>query len=333
MKLRRTLVTVAATAVIAPAALLSATAAFADTTVPGTDTSASASASPSDSASPSASASTSATPAASASTTASTKATTSAPATATTSAKPTVPTTPGKCVDTSDPESADQPAMDKTFTVTLSGLPSKIVAGSGWHGLTIDVANNSAKNYKRVDFGAFAAAASAKDMSDTSRHLKLQFKNPGSGVWQNVSLNESNPDFGGLGWTDVRAHEKFKLSLRIQADASTPAGFGFVIAIGAYADGKGDCVFSSGENSYEFDILKARTNPGHVPDSKPQTGGTKPLPAVKPANTTQVTPEGRLAETGSSSVMPQLALAGGAAVAVGVGAMFIVRRRKAGSAV
>ncbi|MCZ4123924.1 MULTISPECIES: LAETG motif-containing sortase-dependent surface protein [unclassified Streptomyces] len=223
--------------------------------------------------------------------------------------------------------------MDKTFTTTLTGLPSKIVAGSGWHGLTIDVSNNSARSYQRVDFGAFAVAVGGKDFSDTSRHLKLQFKNSDTGAWQNVSLNEENPDFGGLGWTDVRAHEKFKLSLRIAADASTPAGFGVVIGIGAYADEKGNCVFSSGQNFYEFNILKANTKPGHVPDSKPQTGGTKPLPTVKPANTIQVTPEGRLAETGSSSAMPQLALAGGAAVAVGVGAMFIVRRRKASSAV
>ncbi|MFC8388290.1 LAETG motif-containing sortase-dependent surface protein [Streptomyces sp. CB02400] len=43
---------------------------------------------------------------------------------------------------------------------------------------------------------------------------------------------------------------------------------------------------------------------------------------------TQIDPQGRLAETGSNSALPAITLAGGVAVALGVGTMFIVRRRK-----
>ncbi|WP_306305774.1 LPXTG cell wall anchor domain-containing protein [Streptomyces prunicolor] len=39
-------------------------------------------------------------------------------------------------------------------------------------------------------------------------------------------------------------------------------------------------------------------------------------------------PQGTLAHTGSGSLLPAIALAGGAAVAVGGGAVFLVRRRK-----
>jgi LPXTG-motif cell wall-anchored protein len=41
-------------------------------------------------------------------------------------------------------------------------------------------------------------------------------------------------------------------------------------------------------------------------------------------------PSGNLAETGSSSALPVIGLVGGVAVVAGAGAMFVVRRRKAG---
>ncbi|WP_258053232.1 LAETG motif-containing sortase-dependent surface protein [Streptomyces sp. Ru72] len=110
-------------------------------------------------------------------------------------------------------------------------------------------------------------------------------------------------------------------------DKKAPAGLGFAISIGMYADDEGNCVFSGDDGYYEFDILKAgsaSTDPG---DAKPQ-GGRKPLPN-KPAGNTEIDPQGHLAETGSSSALPVIALAGGAAVAVGAGAVFVVRRRKA----
>ena len=62
-----------------------------------------------------------------------------------------------------------------------------------------------------------------------------------------------------------------------------------------------------------------------------QEGGKIPVPTTKPAgDTAEVT--GNLAETGSSSSTPAIALAGGAAVVLGAGAMFVVRRRRNGDA-
>jgi LPXTG-motif cell wall-anchored protein len=50
--------------------------------------------------------------------------------------------------------------------------------------------------------------------------------------------------------------------------------------------------------------------------------------ATPSAGTPQVT--GNLAETGSSSALPMVGLVGGFAVVAGTGAVFAVRRRKAG---
>lgn len=64
--------------------------------------------------------------------------------------------------------------------------------------------------------------------------------------------------------------------------------------------------------------------------TKPQEGGKVPMPSEKPNdnNTQEVT--GSLAETGSSSMVPTIGLIGGVAVVAGAGAVFTVRRRKAG---
>jgi LPXTG-motif cell wall-anchored protein len=77
---------------------------------------------------------------------------------------------------------------------------------------------------------------------------------------------------------------------------------------------------------YEFQIVSAGTDTG---GTKPQEGGKAPVTDKKPTGTTpEVT--GSLAETGSSSALPMISLVGGAAVVAGAGAIFVVRRRKAG---
>ncbi|MYQ45624.1 LPXTG cell wall anchor domain-containing protein [Streptomyces sp. SID4985] len=213
---------------------------------------------------------------------------------------------------------------------SLSGLPSKIVAGSGFHNFKLNVNNTGDHAYKRVDLGVFAAAVSEDDLSDN--HLTLQYKDPTTGAWTDISLDMDSDDAGYLGYTDVQAKESFSIDLRLAVDAKAPAGFGFAVSVGMYADDKGNCVQSSDDNFYEFDVLKAGAAPGKPTDAKPQ-GGRKPLPA-KPSGNTQISPQGHLAETGASSVLPLFALSGGAAVALGAGAVFAVRRRKgAGSGI
>jgi hypothetical protein len=108
--------------------------------------SASASASASDSASASASASDGSSPSGSAS--------------ASASVSPS-PSTTGSAAPTDGPAcdySGDDETVDDNLTTALSGLPSKIVAGSGWHGFTLEVGNDSGTDFPRVDLGVFALA-------------------------------------------------------------------------------------------------------------------------------------------------------------------------------
>ncbi|MFF7967370.1 LAETG motif-containing sortase-dependent surface protein [Streptomyces sp. NPDC007903] len=279
------------------------TSAAADTSTPPAENSTSA-APTKDATSPSASTSTSTSPSASASASAS------------------APTGPEDCDET-------DPKLDKDLSTSLSGLPSKIVAGSGFHGFKLNVKNSGKHSYKRVDLGVFAAAMGEDDFSDATQYLTLQYQDPTTGKWNDISVDLDDEAAGYLGYTDVKAKESFSIDLRLSVDKKAPAGAGFAISIGSYVDDEGNCVYASDDDFYEFDILAAGTTPGPVDDSTPKPqGGSKPLPTTKPAGNTEVVPQGHLAETGSSSALPAIALAGGAAVALGLGAVFVVRRRR-----
>ncbi|MFD5388268.1 LAETG motif-containing sortase-dependent surface protein [Streptomyces sp. NPDC127074] len=335
MKLRRALAAAAATAAIAPAALLAAPAAFAETPSesPSPSASETVTQSPEDpSPSPTETTPTAdPTPTTPAPSTSSTQAPTPGETPSSTPTETATPTpTPTSTEGPGDGECADDGDYneDPELSTTLVGLPSKVVAGSGFHGFTFQVKNESDRSYQRVDFGLFAGTVHESAPDGTGKYLTLQYKDPETGAWKAISTDENDAGSGYIGYTDVRPHETLKVDLRLSVAKSAPEGFGYAISVGVYADDKGNCVYSTGEY-YEFDVLKAGSEPGKVPpaDPKPQ-GGKKPLPH-KPEGNTEISPQGSLAETGSSSALPMIALIGGVAMAAGGGAVFVVRRRRA----
>ncbi|WP_455360359.1 LAETG motif-containing sortase-dependent surface protein [Streptomyces sp. SYSU K21746] len=237
------------------------------------------------------------------------------------------PKGPVECKD--DEENSE---FDENLTTGLYGLPSKIVAGSGWHGFNLKVSNKSDVAYDRVDLGVFAASLSEnfdEDEPDFTNHVTLQFKDPESGEWTDISLGDEDQAAGYIGYTDIKAKESFSLGLRLSVAAAAPNGMGFAISIGMYADAEGNCVYANEEEngSYFFDILAAGSKPGEVPDAKPQPG-KKPVPDTKPQGDREIQPVGNLAETGSSSMLPTIGAIGGITILAGAGVMFAVKRRK-----
>ncbi|MFD4138764.1 LAETG motif-containing sortase-dependent surface protein [Streptomyces sp. NPDC058572] len=326
----------AATAVIAPATFLAAPAAYADPS-PATSESATATAdpAPSDTATTSPAPSDIATASPAPSDTATTTTSPSPSDTATTSPSPSDSATtspspsaePTSIEDVCDDEK--EPQFDENLQTALKGLPSKIVAGSGFHNFKLSVSNKGENSYKRVDLGVFAASIDEDITEDTSGYLTLQYKDPESGEWNNISLDENDEGAGYLGYTDVKAKESFSIDLRLSVDGKAPAGFGYAISIGVYADDKGNCVYSDDEAFYEFDILAAGSEPGDVDDAEPQEGGKTP---VKPEGNTEINPQGNLAETGSDSQLPVIGAIGGITILAGAGVVFAMKRRKGNAA-
>ncbi|MFJ7964630.1 LAETG motif-containing sortase-dependent surface protein [Streptomyces sp. NPDC096324] len=324
MKLRRAMATAAATAVIAPLALLSvAPAAFAEESP---SPSASVSESPSESASPSASESApGATGEASASASASTSESESAPApSGSSSASSPAPSASESESESPEPEPSD--CSDSKVQVSINGLPGKIAAGSGWHKFSLDVLNNSDSTLS--DLGFFAGASPDKNGEDMfkSKQVQLQAYNPDDKVWEDV--DDGGYAVGFVGYTDeLKPDYEVDIPLRINVKSSAPVGAGFSLGASIYGDADAECT-GFGDVAYKFQIVAAGTD---TDGTKPQGGGKVPV-SDKPAdksNTPAV--DGSLAETGSSSALPMIGLAGGIAVVAGAGALVVVRRRKAGA--
>ncbi|MFG2195280.1 LPXTG cell wall anchor domain-containing protein [Streptomyces sp. NPDC048639] len=321
MKIRRALATAAATAVIVPAALLAAPAAYATD-----DTSASPTAGDTSTPDPAESEST---PAGDPSESESDPATEPSDNESSPATGPSAPEPSGSASASSEPSPSssetDEPEDEcraADFTSSLSGFPNKVVAGSGWKEFTLNLDNSEGEDLESVVIGASVVYKNDLDSdgdSDTmSKFAGLQY-------FDGEKWSSDLSDGGSIGgWLDVAAGEKLSLKLRLSIGAKAPAGSAVGIAFGVYTDEE-DCYLD--ENWYEFEVLAAGTaEPGDVGHAEPQ-GGKNPVD-VKPTGDVEKI-EGALAETGSSSALPTVAALGGTAMVVGAGAFILVRRRKA----
>ncbi|MBK3570984.1 MULTISPECIES: LAETG motif-containing sortase-dependent surface protein [unclassified Streptomyces] len=349
MKLRRVMATVAATAAIAPLALLSAPAAFADSpdtsssspaadaSTPAADTSSPAadnSTPASDTSSPAADTST---PASDTSSPAAGSSSPAASGTPSGSASPSPSASPSKPSDDFDPYADCKTFdLDEKLTASITGLPNKIVAGSGWHTFKFVVNNSSDKDLQNVWINALTEYSD--DVDDNASLLlglaEIQLKQDGKwtdSYQQTVGSGSSETTLSGSVVAVLPTLEKNSsttLDLRVAIKPKAPAGSSFALSQAVYA-GKGKSCYVNGDY-YEFSVLAAGSNPGSTGEAKPtgqKPSGTdedlKPQGAVNEAT-------GNLAETGSSSALPVIGLVGGAAVVAGAAAVVMVRRRKTG---
>jgi hypothetical protein len=326
----------AATAVITPAAFLMAPAAYAagatpsaaesspaagpsdeetksDEPAPSDETSASASPTPSaddtetETPDPSASASVSA-PASSAG---------SSPAPSTSAGTSPSPSAPAEqCEEFEDNEGVH---------TELRGLPSKVVAGSGWQDFTFRVENKTGHDVEGVDAYLYTAAVDGENFDDMAQFITVQAYL--GNEWTDVSEED-----GYFGTSDsLKKGEYSEAKMRLKVDSKAPAGFGVAFASGVSFTKDGLCEFGE-ETLYEFEILAAGTKPGDVDDAEGKPGKGDNKPDTKPQGELSELPvTGTLAETGSNSMLPVIGIAGGIAVVAGAGVVFALKRRQGGA--
>ncbi|MFI0506174.1 LAETG motif-containing sortase-dependent surface protein [Streptomyces albogriseolus] len=347
MKLRRALATAAATAAIVPAALLAAPAAHA------TDTTSTASATQSAETTPTT------TPAGTESTestesgtdetddtgngneggngdeegngtdesTSPSPSTTASPSASTSPSPSPSASTPAEedpelCVDENGESTA---GLSEDLRSGLSGLPETIVAGSGWTTFSFDVSNRGDEEIKNIKPLIGVAAIGWEDVRDYSGQITVQAYDKAAGTWNTLA------GAAGEGATfaafSLGAGQSASYQLRLSVSGKVPDALGLTGGFAEYSDTEG-CWVADDPNGwiYFFDILAAGSDAGDPEDAKPQTGGVKELDKVSEVKVT-----GSLAETGSSSALPVIGLVGGVAVVAGAGALFVVRRRKAGA--
>ncbi|WP_434590640.1 LAETG motif-containing sortase-dependent surface protein [Streptomyces sp. A5-4] len=221
----------------------------------------------------------------------------------------------GKCV------------LEPEFTTVVTGLPSTVVAGK-WVDFKLRLTNGTDKTMDEVYPFVTVHASDKNGIKDLSHLLKLQWSSATSKAWQNVDVENYVDRIAPL---KAGAHSDIKL--RLKADAKAPDGQGVAFVAGDYWNDDTSCGGTPDLTTYEFKIAAAGTKPGTVPPAKPGKATKPPVAAPSPQGTSSPQPvSGALAKTGSNSAVPQIALAGAAAVVVGAGAVFVVRRRKSDSA-
>ncbi|MFB6872072.1 LAETG motif-containing sortase-dependent surface protein [Streptomyces sp. NPDC056323] len=221
-------------------------------------------------------------------------------------------------------EDGEDCVPEARLTTVVTGLPSTVVAGTKVD-FNLRVTNGTDKTMDEVLPFAYVHATDRSGLKSIDDLVHLQWSSASSSKWKTVDNKHYMDAISPL---KAGAHADIKMRLKI--DASAPAGNGVTFVAGDYFNDNGTCGGNPDLEGYEFLIAAAGSKPGKVDDAKPST--TKPNTSdVKTQSSTSRPVSGSLAATGSSSAMPQLALASGTAVAIGAGAVFLVRRRKAGT--
>ncbi|MUT90102.1 LAETG motif-containing sortase-dependent surface protein, partial [Streptomyces sp. Z38] len=229
---------------------------------------------------------------------------------------------PELCVDENGESTA---GLSEDLRSGLSGLPETIVAGSGWTTFSFDVTNRGDEEIENIKPLIGVAAIGWEDVRDYSGQITVQVYDKAAGKWNTLA------GAAGEGATfaafSLGAGQSASYQLRLSVSGKVPDALGLTGGFAEYSDTEG-CWVADDPNGwiYFFDILAAGSDAGDPDDAKPQTGGVKELDKVSEVKVT-----GSLAETGSNSALPVIGLVGGVAVVAGAGALFVVRRRKAGA--
>ncbi|WP_030663619.1 hypothetical protein [Streptomyces rimosus] len=220
--------------------------------------------------------------------------------------------------------------------VTVNGLPSQLVAGGSWTSFTMRLSNTTGKTLTEVQ--PFLHMSSAEDVDRPYWELDTEYRDRRTGEWK--TFHDASPQtlFGSFA---IGPRSVVTLTLRTRVVKDAKPGTGYALASGDFRNRDGSCG-SAKEEWYDFAILSAGGKPTDKP-GKPGGGTAEPTASAEPG--ASATPGGtaggsgsgggvaaqgggHLAATGSSAALPVIGLAGAAAIAVGAGAVFAVRRRK-----
>lgn len=235
------------------------------------------------------------------------------------------------------PAQCTQFVPDDSLSVDVSGLPSKIVAGSGWHPFTFAVANHSGAAVRHLYVQSFTEyTTGVNEQASLQRDLaQLQYHDPATGLWTDAYQDYYRDATGRHPYTgtfvaqvpELRADHRVDLQLRVRVAAQAPAGTAFALSTAVYA-GRGTSCNINGD-TYDFTVLKAGSHPGDIDDARPTgekpTGGDS---GTRPQGTTQIVPvTGALADTGTSEAVPVIGVIGACAVLLGTLLVVVSRRR------
>ncbi|MFF7846959.1 peptidase [Streptomyces sp. NPDC007910] len=242
--------------------------------------------------------------------------------------------------DLEDFEELSECVEDDAVRIDLSG-PETITAGQPAV-FSMRVTNTSDRALDLVDVYANASRLILpgedvdEDTDFTKWSIPVEWSSADVLEWTPVSDEFESIEVGKLA---KGAH--YDVKLRLTAAADSPAGQGMAFAYAEYENNDGTCGMALDGAHAGFDILAKGDKPKPTPTPSPSTSTPAPAPSTGNTGNTNTTQQGgssstpvnngTLAATGANDVLPQLGLAAAGAVALGAGAVFVARRRKAGT--
>ncbi|WP_346766292.1 LPXTG cell wall anchor domain-containing protein [Streptomyces sp. Tu 4128] len=214
------------------------------------------------------------------------------------------------------------------LTAVVSGLPDKVVGGTT-ETFTLRVTNGTGSTLDEVYPFASAHGFDTKGYKELDSYLDLEWSTAANPKWRDADL------LGGTSVGSLKANASVDVKLRLKVDADVLAGQGSVYVTADYLNDDGSCGGYPDLDDYGFQILPKGGDDAGDP-GKPEDPKDKPTPnnptgqggtSTTPVNTSGTTTTGSLAQTGSNDALPKIALAGGAALVLGAGAVIITRRR------
>ncbi|MFD0250279.1 LPXTG cell wall anchor domain-containing protein [Streptomyces sp. NPDC127113] len=224
-----------------------------------------------------------------------------------------------------EPDGECVPAPE--LTAVVSGLPDKVVGGTT-ETFTLRVTNGTGSTLDEVYPFASAHGFDTKGYKELNSYLDLEWSTAANPKWRDADL------LGGTSVGSLKANASVDVKLRLKVDADVLAGQGSVYVTADYLNDDGSCGGYPDLDDYGFQILPKGGDAGDP--GKPEDPKDKPTPnnptgqggtSTTPVNTSGTTTTGSLAQTGSNDALPKIALAGGAALVLGAGAVIITRRR------
>ncbi|MFE2352736.1 peptidase [Streptomyces parvulus] len=215
------------------------------------------------------------------------------------------------------------------LTAVVHGLPDEVVGGTT-EDFTLRVTNGTDEAMDEVYPFAAVHGFDTEGFEELDSYLDLEWSTAASPKWRDAEL------LGGTSLGALKANTSVDVKLRLKVDAAVPAGQGSVYTTADFLNDDDSCGGLPDLNDQVFQILPKGAGDGSDPagpDDAKDKPGTPNTPtgqggtSTTPVNTTSST--GSLAQTGSSDALPKIALAAGAALVLGAGAVVVTRRRKA----
>ena len=214
------------------------------------------------------------------------------------------------------------------LTAVVNGLPDKVVGGTT-ETFTLRVTNGTGGTLDEVYPFASAHGFDTEGYKELDSYLDLEWSTAANPTWRDADL------LGGTSIGSLKANASVDVKLRLKVDADVLAGQGSVYVTADYLNDDGSCGGYPDLDDYAFQILPKGDDdagdPGKPEDPKDQPAPNSPTgqggTSTTPVNTSSTTTTGSLAQTGSNDALPKIALAGGAALVLGAGAVIVTRRR------